>query len=358
MSGIFGALNLNDSDRVFNATVGQRAIYDIAVQYVQQQNAALNQVLSVFVDETTEEYKRRYKLPGGGRLQRTGQFAAPGSTRAIGSWDVAFPLEDFGAQVSADRVTMGYMTVVELERHINTVVQQNVNTVRFEMLKALFNSSQDTFVDTLWGSLSIEPLANGDSVTYPPVLGSESEATENHYLETGYASASVSDSNDPYETIIDELDEHFGVQTGGSEIVAFINNAQRGVTSALTDFESVPDRDIQPGQNTAIPINLPALPGRTLGRHASGCWIQEWRWVPANYILAVHMGAPKPLVMRADPADTGLPRGLALVAEDMEHPFRSTYWAHRFGFGCGNRLNGVVVELGTGGSYTIPTAYQ
>ena len=357
MANLFGALSLSDGDRVYSATAGQRAVYDIAMQYVAMQNAALQPVLDIFVGEETSDYKRRFKLPGSGRLQRIGANAAPGAIKANGEWDIALPLEDFGAAVAANRINRAYMTAAELSLHIDTVVMQNVNTVRYEMLKALFNSTAGTFVDELWGSLTIQRLANGDSVAYPPVQGSETEATDNHYLESGYAASGISDTNDPYVTIVDELEEHFGTPTGGSEIVVFINNAQRAKTQGLIEFTPVTDLHVVPGTSTATVTGLPTLPGRTLGRHNAGVTVQEWRWIPANYMLAIHLGAPKPLIKRVDPPDTGLPSDLTLVAEDEEFPFKTSYWSHRFGFGVGNRLNGVVLELGTGGTYSVPSGY-
>ena len=358
MSGIFGALGLNDTDRVFLSTLGQRVVYDAVNQVLAQHQADLQTAMAVFVEQTTTDHKLRYKLPGGGRLQRVGSQSQAGSVKAIGSWDVAFPLEEFGAAIGADRVAYAYMSVQDLDRHLNTVQQQNINTVRYEILKALLNNSQDTFVDPLWGSLSVEPLANGDSVVYPPVLGSESEATDTHYLESGYAASAISDSNDPYATIRDELEEHFGVPTGGSNLVAFINNAQRAKTKALTDFDEVPDVFVRPGDDSEVPFNLPSnVPGTVLGR-VSGVWVVEWRWIPANYIVGLHLDAPKPLFRRIDPADTGLGDGLQLVAESDTHPFTNSHYSHRFGVGAANRLNGVVMELGTGGSYSIPSGYS
>jgi hypothetical protein len=357
MSGIFGALNINDSDRVFLSTMGQRVIYDAIQQVLAQHNADMMAAMGVFVDQTTSDYKLRYKLPGGGRLQRLATQAPSGAVKSYGSWDVAFPLEGFGAQIAGNRIDMAYMTVQDLNRHIDTVTQQDINTVRFEILKALLNSGQDTFVDPLWGSLSIEPLANGDSVVYPPVLGSETEATENHYVETGYLASAISDTNNPYESLAGELEEHFGAPTGGSNIVAFINNAQTALTTALSDFTEVVDRYTAAGASRdTLSVLPPSLPGRVVGR-TNGVWVVEWRFIPANYILGVHLDAPKPLVQRVDPADTGLPQGLTLVATDEEHPITSSYYEHRFGFGVGNRLNGVVAELGNGGTYTVPTAY-
>lgn len=358
MSGIFGALGLNDTDRVFLSTLGQRVVYDAVNQVLAQHNAELAAAMGVFVDQTTTDHKLRYKLPGGGRLQRMGSQSQPGAVKAYGSWDVAFPLEEFGAAIAADRVSYAYMSVQDLDRHMNTVLQQNVNTVRFEILKALLNNAQDTFVDPLWGSLLVEPLANGDAVTYPPVLGAESEATETHYLESGYAASAISDTNNPFVTMRDELEEHFGALAGGSNIAVFFNNAQRAKAVGLADFDEVVDRFVRPGQDTDVPEGLPkALPGTILGR-VSGCWAVEWRWVPANYMIAVHLDAPRPLFRRVDPADTNLGDGLQLVASSDVYPFTESFYSHRFGVGCANRLNGVVMELGSGGSYSIPSGYS
>lgn len=359
MSQIFGALDINDTDRVFQATSGQDVIYDQIIAYVNRVNAEIDAMTSIFVDRTTENYKLRYKLPGGGRLQRRGVQARPGNVKVTGQWDVAFPLEDFGAAIGGNDVDMAYMTVADLDRHVSTVVTQNVNTVRFEMLKALLNENQDTFTDPLWGSLSVEPLANGDSVTYPPALGSESEATDNHYLESGYAATAISDSNNPYSTAVEELVEHFGESTGGDNIIAFINPAETPETLDLTDFVAVEDSFIRSGDNTALPQRLPTAPGKIIGRMTGegACWVSQWRWMPANYMLFIHLEEAAPLYRRIDPSDTGLGNGLQLVAENMTYPMSETYWRHRFGFGAANRLNGVVMELGTGGTYTTPTAY-
>ncbi len=360
MSGIYGALGISDTERVMLSSLGQRVVFDAVQQVLGEHNADLQAAISVFVQETTSDYKIRYKLPGGGRLQRIGPNAQPGAVKAYGGWDIALPLEDFGAQLAHDRVGFAYMTTQELNRHLDTIMMQDRNTVRFEMLKRLLNGATATFVDPLWGSLTVEPLANGDSVVYPPVLGSETEAVDDHYAESGYTVANISDVNNPYVTIAADLEEHFGTQTGGSNIAVFINNDAVAKTRALTNFVPVADIGIRPGDDTAIAVGLPAaLPGRVIGRmDDSGVWVVEWRWIPATYMLGIHLDAPKPLMQRVDPADTGLPQGLALVAQDEEYPFTSSFYSHRFGFGVGNRLNGYVMEVAaTGNDYTAPTAF-
>lgn len=360
MPTMYGALGLEDTDRVFNATVGQRAIYELTNQYigVYRENQQLAQ--SVFVEMMTADHKLRYKLPGSGYMQRRGRSATPAAIKAAGSWDVAFPLEDFGDTIAADDVTMAYITAAELQRHIDTVLSRDANTRRFEILNRLFNSVASTFVDELWGSLTIQPLANGDATLYPPVIGSMTDATENLYLESGYASSAISDTNNPYVTIANKLESHFGTPTGGSNIAVFINNAETAKTQALTNFIPITAMGINPGLQTAtignMPPELTAGSWRILGREeGAGCWVVEWRWIPSGYMIGVNLDAPKPLMERTDPADTGLGTGLQLVARDIEFPWETSVWRDRFGYGTGNRLNGVAFELGTGGTYTVPT---
>lgn len=356
MANLFASLGLKDTDRVFNATTGQEVVYQIANEYVAMQNQQLDRQLATFVEQDTSNHTLRYRLPGGGFLPVRGAMAPAPDAKAVGSWDVAFPLDDFGVAITADFVTRGYMTAAEMTLHINNAVQQNVNTVRFQMLKALFNNTAATFVDPLWGNLTIQRLANGDSTLYPPVLGSYTEATDNHYLESGYAASAISNTNNPFPVIRDEIEEHFGAATGGENIVVFVNNAQRAVIEALSSFTEVPDQFIRVGDDTDVPQGLPNVPGRILGR-ADGCWVVEWRYIPANYAIGVHLEVPKPLMRRVDPADTGLGTGLRLVASDERFPLETMTWVHRFGLGVANRLNGVVMEFGDGGSYTVPTAF-
>lgn len=358
MSGIFGHLNVSDTDRVFAATIGQRVIYEAAAEYIARVNAELETAMAVFVERTTSDYKLRYKLPGGGTLQRRGPDGRYGAVKAYGQWDVSFPIEDFGAQIAGNDVDMAYMTIAELDRHLATITAQNVNTVRFEILKALLNNVAATFVDPLWGSLTIQRLANTDGTLYPPVLGSESEAEEEHYLESNYAASGISDTNNPYETIVAELEEHFGTPVGGDDIAVFINQAESPETKALTDFVGVGDAGIQYGQDADLAVMRPGMPGKLLGRIEGLCWVIEWRHMPAAYALGIHLSAEAPLIRRIDPADTGLGDGLQLVTEDEEFPFKDSFWRHRFGLGVGNRLNGVVMEFGTGGTYSIPSGYS
>jgi len=358
MTTIFGLAGMQATDFQFVNQVGQSLLYEMTQTYLAYINADVERAVSVFVQSVTEDHNQRYRLPGSGLMSERAEGTNGATVRAVGSVSVGFPLFDYSEQVAGTREDLAYMTPTDYQTHIDTVVTRYRNRLRHSILNALFDATTTTFTDRRWGDLTVKPLANGDSDVYPPVAGSTTEATDNHYLESGYAATAISDTNNPYVTIRDEIVEHFeGGMTGGDNIVVFINNAETAETEDLTDFEPVEDRFIRSGDNRDVPVNLPNVPGRIIGR-TNGCWVSEWRWIPASYMLGVHLDVSAPCKMRVDPAATGLPRGLALVAQDDSYPIASAEWNARFGIAVANRLNGVAFELGTGGTYTDPTAYS
>lgn len=361
MATIFGALGLADTDHVFEEKVGQRLIYETAQQYLDRLNMVFSDALGFFVERTVEEFKFRYKLPGGGFMQRHNfeTQSRPHAVKAVGQWDVALPIDDFRDALSENEIQMAYMTAADLQRHIDTVWTRYAQTMRHEIMRSLFRNTTRTFEDPLQGSLSVEPLANGDAVKYPPTYYNTTEATANHYLESNYAAASISDANNPLVTIRDTLTPHFGYSEGGEDIVVLINIDEIDDVEGLTDFVPLNDRGVMPGDDTATIANRPNnIPGRLVGR-SNGVWIYDWSWgIPSGYMYGQHLRGEPPILKRRDPAKTGLGDGaLMLIAKDEDHPWETSIWRSRCGFGVGNRLNGVVMELGTGGTYTIPTTY-
>jgi hypothetical protein len=364
MSTIFALAGLNSSDYKFARQADQRLLYTAIQEYVTRANDDMRGAMDLFVNETTEIVTERYQLPMNGMMQPRADGTRGMARAQRGSWDVAFPIADYSEQVAMTDVEAAYMTPAALDAHIKGIVSMYANRVRFEILKRLFNSNASTVEDPKHGTLTIRPLANGDAALYPANIWSDAEATENHYLESNYAASAISDTNDPIVTIVSELEEHFGYPSGGSPIVVLISSDQSAKVRALTDFVELPDRYIEVGAQTDTPNGLPTIPtsARFIGRHKRGAWIAEWGagstgQVPTNYMLGIHSETGRPLRMRVDPAETGLPRGLATVLRDDRYPIESLEWRARFGFGAANRLNGVVMELGTGGSYTVPAIY-
>lgn len=354
MSTIFGVLGIQDRDTTVDS-VGQRTVYEAVTELVNRYTADSEAATRVFVQEETTIYQENYFLPGGGMMQESDRLTRPGAVKPEGYYTVAYDLRDARDQVAWDDISLAYLTLNKLNTALQTVIIRHANWRRFQILKHLLNGTNATFTDEIRGSLTIRRLANTDSTTYAPVIGALSGADDNHYLESGYASASISDTNNPYVTLRNEVEEHFGT----SNMVAIINNAQRTVTEALTSFVPPARVGVREGDATAVATDAPAgVPGRFIGR-VDEVAVFEWRYMPANYIVALDLNQPAPLKKRIDEPTGIRGRGrLELVTTQDEFPLHESFWRAREGYGVANRLAAAVMELGTGGTYSIPSGYS
>ena len=360
---ILGMLNSADSDYVKLHTFGQGLIYDGLQQILGNHNDDVAEARRLFVGMDTWVFQDIYKLAGYGRLQRRGVQSRPGEVKASGEWTVGYPLEDFGAAIGISTVDWAYMDAREFNRHTETVLTQDMNTHRFEILRCYFNNTARPFVDPggHFPATTVQPLANGDAVIYPPVVGSEVPSSANNYLGVPAAATAITDANNPIPAMVAKLEERFGTPTGGSDIVIFCNNAQTLGIQGLAGFTTVANRFVTYGDlvNLVVTGGIPIRMGRILGETNSAL-IVEWRWIPPGYLLGIHAGAPPALALRHDPPDTGLTTGLQIKAADVEFPFLDYAWTDRFGYGVANRLNGVVTDLTAAGganTYSIPAGY-
>jgi hypothetical protein len=361
MPNLFGHIGIADTDRVFNDTRGQETVWAATTELFQRWNQDLDDALALFVEMRTEAFKERYKLPGGGYLQEEGfdPTAPSGAVKASGHYDVAYPLRSYGASLGYTDVSLGYMTMAEYSTHIQTIFNQNNNTVFNRLLYAIFNNAPPPFLDPLHGSLTLVPLANGDATVYPPLIGSEAGATANHYLAPGYLESEISGTNNPFVPARDLLEQRWGFPQGGAPIVSLVNTSAVPYISLMPGFVEAPTNMISYGDNvTLTTTNFLAHPsGSRVVGNVDGVMVVEWPRIPSGWIVTLHTSAPKPVKQRQDPADTGLGSGLILRATDYEHPFTTAYWRHRFGFGVGNRLSVVVTALNDTATYTVPAAY-
>jgi len=366
MSVIYGMLGLNEATdaSIYVGRIGEDRVYDAVNRYYAMVEADVAGQVSAFVNPApTTMWSEVMKLPGSGRLQRLGPKSEPGDVKAHGGYNVQYPLEDFGAKYGLDRVAEGYMTMEELDRHVRTVISMDAETVRYEILYALLHKGGRTFHDSIQSEdLTIKSLADGDADTYPPIMGQFVDLTgHDHYMVSGFVTSDIDDTNNPFPTIVDELEHHFGSPTGGSDIIVFMpHNAVKYVRD-LKDFDEVSDRFVQPGTQTAVPLpagfprNIPST-AKIHGR-VGGAWAVEWRYLPDDYWITVHGAEDQPLKRRVDPVETGLPSALTLVANNTAYPLRNAVYSHRFGIGTRMRLNGVVMQFKASGTYDIPAGY-
>ncbi|CAN0506612.1 unnamed protein product, partial [Phaeothamnion confervicola] len=165
---------------------------------------------------------------------------APNAVKTGGSYSVAYPIRDKAVASAISFVAYAKMTVRDYAKHLTSIFNGDRAEVGKEILRRIFNNAATTFGDDLYGDLTVQPLANGDAIKYPPVAGSEVEATANNYLVSNYLASAIDNTNNPYATISDLLESYFGgARTGGSPVVIFISKSQEFVTRGLAGFVAV-----------------------------------------------------------------------------------------------------------------------
>src|SRR3990167_8161758 len=248
MSAIFGLANLAAADYQYVNTAGEDVIYEATIEYTRMFTEQITRIEGVFIGGMTENHQERFKLPGTGRISRRVAGVRGPAVRAYGGWDVGFPLYDFEEAVVTDDVDFAYMTPGEYQNAIDTILNRYTEERRWQLFHAIFDDqagSSETYADKNWGNITVVPLANGDTTTSPPVLGATTEATDDHYSESGYAAASITDTNNPLPTMRLELLEHFGTTTGGDNVVVFCHHTETPYLEDLTDFDQVEDRFVR-----------------------------------------------------------------------------------------------------------------
>jgi len=348
--GFVGLSHLN-SERISSVGVDRiwRAIYESAAEHTRN----INGLMSSMVQRSTTA-KERFMLPGSGTLQPIDQWGNPQPVREAGYYDVAYPIQGAGTAWGSNRVSRALMTVEEANRHTVESMRRDADWMRRHILAAIFDNVSWTFNDDIGangaaglGSITVEPLANNDTVTYNIVGGSS--AADNHYL---YQAASIDDSNDPFDDIYEELMQH---PSNSGPVVVYVPTSLTTSIESLTAFVEVGDADIRFGTNTD---QLARVIDRGLGDEVLGkvdkCWIVEWRALPSGYMIAHAQGAGPFVVMReyADPAL----QGLFMERNSPDGNLEEVRLLRYCGFGVRNRIAACVCYVGAG-SYSIPSGY-
>jgi hypothetical protein len=329
--------------------VGTRVIYDAireSADYHTQQMAAM---LAEIAMQTTD-HQLNYKIPGDGTLQPLDVFGEgnPQPVRPSGSYNVAFPIQGGGDAFGDNRVTRALMTVEEANRRTLDSLKRDADWMKRHMLAAVLDNASWTFTDEQYGDLTIQPLANGDSVEYP-VLGSD-PSTDDHYLAQA---SSIDDSNNPLDDIYDELMEH---PSNAGPVKCYVPSNLTSSIEGLTAFVPVGDTDIDYGTSQDL-VGTEVDPGwgdEVLGK-ADKCWIVHARILPDNYMIAQAVGGGPVLGMREFPsADL---QGFFTEEYSPDGNLREMRMIRYAGFGAMRRIGALVCRIGNG-SYAIPSGYD
>ncbi len=331
-------------------TVNVQTINDAIQQSVDEHSRQVTAMTGDMFAFTTE-YQVRFTQPGVGTLQPLDEWGIPLPVKSEGSYDVAFPIRGGGTAWGDNRVTRALMTVDEVNRMVLDALQRDSDWVKRHMLAAIFDNTTWTYDDPDKGNLTIQPLANGDAVTY--LKRSGAAAVDTHHLAQA---AAIADATNPFDDIYLDLIEH-PVNAGG-QVVCYVPTANKAAVEGLAGFTEIGDPDITPGANTAT-VN--GRMDRGWGDEVIGkvnkCWIVESGILPDNYIVAnVRNGGAPPLWARQ--YDSPTLQGLIRENHSSNGNLMEERLIRYLGFGSYNRVGAMVYFVGAGDTtYDIPTGY-
>lgn len=342
--GFVGYEDIAD-ERVVDGRV--EIVTDAIAASVAEHNRQVNEALAELVEFTTD-YTTRVKVGGSGTLQPLDEWGNPLPVKPAGYYDVAFPIQGGGTAWGTNRVSRALMTVAEADRFTYDMLRRDADWMRRHIIAALFDNTSWSFVDEEKGTLTVQPLANGDAVTYARNNGTF--ATDTHYYAQA---AAIADAANPFPTLRTELNEH---PENAGPFVAYIASDLRTSVMGLSNFVDVADANVNPG--IMVPQLTNAI-GRGMGDevlgYVDGVWIIEWSSLPSGYGLAVARGArSKALKMRQYPA--GALQGLFTENHSPDGNLLEMRYLRYAGFGAYNRVGALPFYIG-GGAYAIPTGF-
>jgi hypothetical protein len=323
--------------------------YAAVQESIDEYQREINALMDALVQRTTD-WKRRYILPSGGTLQPLDEWGNPLPVQPSGSYDVAFPIQGGGTAWGDDRVSRALMNVGEANANTLMVQAQDVDWLARHMLAALFTNTTWTYTDKEHGSLTIQPLANSDSVTYVRKGGSSS--TDSHYLAE--ANAIDDGADNPFPIIEAELSEH---PSNSGDIIVYVPTNLVASIRALATFRPAndPNLDVGTGVTTFSGSEVIGFGDKFLGYEDSGVKIVEWKRLPNNYMIAISSGADPILAMREYPAPEL--QGLFPEFQDVDGNRHLNKFIRYAGFGVQNRVGALVYYVGVSDTYAIPTGY-
>jgi hypothetical protein len=343
------------SERV--TTIGVEVVNADIIEATKIHNDQLSVLLSTTCQKVTA-HQINFKQVSSKTLQPLDEWGNPQPTHELGQYSVAFPIFMGGDAFGTNRVSRAKMTIADVSRQMDSSFRADVDWMRRHLLAAWFTNNTYNFVDDLWGTLVIQPLAlASDNVTYVKKGGTV--ATDTHHIAQSNA---ISDADNPFPTIYAELDEHVG---NSGPYVAYIPTANVAAVEALTDLIEPDDPSLIISENnTRLRIGVnpdisdydqgPVLFGEKYLGRVNGVHCVQWASLPTDYIPAHALGAGPFMGWREEPEPEL--QGFFTEIDPGDGNLLVKRFIRRSGFGVMNRTAAMVMRVGNG-SYAEPTGY-
>lgn len=354
----FGTSTLSDLQASLGSTltlfqIGLERVGDEIARLAAVHNQMTNNLLGEFAIKTTDQGEAY----GGNDtmvMEEADEFGVPYAQKVATGSNVGFPLKNYVIGIQWTEMWARKATTADLAMELDGVFTADTQNITRAMKKAFMEATNYTSVDRFQKkkiNIDVKRLVNADSAIIPAGPNGESfnAATHTHYLARAGGALAVAD----LDALLATIREHYD----SGQIVIYINQAQEDTVSGFTGFRAYPyQNEVLPSTSAYAtgkfldPVNFY---NRDIGMY-KGAEIRVRSWVPASYLFATNLDAPKFLAYRYDP-DYGDLLGLILAdGTPAVYPWNSRGWRRLFGVGVRNRVNGALMYSGNT-SWADPT---
>lgn len=332
-------------------TIGEQAIYEAVIESARFHSEQIAALLSGFVSVGSNP-QELVKIPNTVDLQPITDFTQPDPVRFLGQYTQGYPMYRAGIGMGFNRVSRASMTVDEANRQTMEMLKADYRWMRRHILAAILAKDSFTYTDEVAGAVTVQPLANGDSVKYMHVDGSYT--TANHYM--AQANAIDDGSDNPFPTIYSTL-QSYG-SNRGLPVIVYIHDDQEDSITGLTNYIAISDTALILSQNSDQ-INLAAIPDVGIGEQIIGrvdkCWICKCSMIPTGYMISTVIGGGMPVVHQRNMEQPEL-QGFFNETANGDGNLSKVSLMRYAGFGVRNRVGAIATRIGNG-TYAAPTGY-
>ncbi|MEW1834527.1 hypothetical protein [Microbacterium sp. NPDC079995] len=346
--------------------VNLNTLWNEFVADLSQWNATRNAIAALFSTNTTESFAQ---LPNGGsnvEMEKASEFGVPKAVRVSPNYlRMGFPLEWSDASVRFTRKFLRDATAEQVRAQQAAVLEADNRAVFRDTMKALTTKTGGGTRAVNENAITIYDLWSGVTGEVPPsYAGKTFTDSHSHYLVSGAATIDGGD----LKSLIDTIQEHgYGLRDSSSpdQIIIMVNPAE---SDAIWSFRRDPlnlakdPYDFIPAQGAPAYLAVEdiigdkppaAFQGVAIEGSYGDAWITKNHFVPQGYVIAVAVGANKPLWFRQHPVASS--QGLRLLPQFERYPLVEATYEHGYGIGVRHRGAAAVMQIKASGSYVSPT---
>lgn len=323
-------------------------------------NQRFNAIVGTLVDDVTIGMEF-FGEPTGGTLQPLDEFGNPLPVKKGLGWQNGYPINGAGTAFGDNRLSREMMTFNEANQMMVDAQNRDRNWNKRRIIAAALTSTPYQFFDETrdlrypqgLGSVTVNSLANGDTVLYTRRDGSS--ATNNHYLSQAAVISDAAGAN-PFQRIWEELNHH--PSNYGKRIVVYVAQNLVDSIGGLASFVERRDPDVTYPDNVFQTSNET---GNGFGDQYVGyvrapafCHVVSWGDLPNNYMLATVEGV-RPIARRQYAMSTL--QDLITERHSPDGNLMITRLLRYAGYGIRNRVGALVYQVNTPGAYVNPAEY-